>query len=199
METTHTSDTEPFAGWPETRERLGRFIAARIGNPADAEDVLQDVLVRAVAGLEQLKDAARLHAWLYGIARNAIIDHYRRSGRAPARADVDIAALPAAEPEEDGAAGLLQCLEPMLRGLDDRDREVLELADRDGVSQKDLVERLGLSYSGAKSRVQRARARLRDRFNTCCSLERDRRGSVIEIISSAGSCADSGSDLCCEE
>jgi RNA polymerase sigma-70 factor (ECF subfamily) len=196
MDATDHRDGGPAAGWGETRDRLGRFIAARVADPADAEDVLHDVLERAVARLPQLRRADSLHAWLYGIARNAIIDHYRRRARVRTDGDTDLDRLPAPEPEADGAADLLACLEPMLRGLDARDREVLTLADMHGVAQKDLPGRLGLSYSGAKSRVQRARHKLRARFEACCALERDARGGVVGMDARDGRCG-RGDDPCC--
>lgn len=196
MDATDHRDGGPAAGWGETRDRLGRFIAARVGDPAEAEDVLHDVLERAVARLPQLREADCLHAWLYGIARNAITDHYRRRARNRTDGGNDLDALPAPEPEADGATDLLACLEPMLRGLDARDREALTLADMQGVAQKDLPDRLGLSYSGAKSRVQRARHKLRARFEACCAVERDVRGTVVGMNARTGGCGSGGTGCC---
>ena len=62
--TTATVVVEPV-GWSDARERLGRFITARIGDAADAEDLLQDVMERAFTRLPQLHRTDRLHAWLY--------------------------------------------------------------------------------------------------------------------------------------
>ena len=63
--------------WHEFSEKLGQFIRARVADPATAEDLLQDVFVKIHARLGQLKDATKLQSWVYLIARNAIIDHYR--------------------------------------------------------------------------------------------------------------------------
>lgn len=197
MDATDHKHGETAVGWTETRDRLGRFIAARVADPADAEDVLQDVLERAVVHLPQLRRADRLHAWLYGIARNAVIDHYRRRARARTDGDADLDRLPAPEPEAVGTADLLACLEPMLRSLDVRDREALTLADMQGVAQKDLPGRLGLSYSGAKSRVQRARRKLRACFEACCVLERDNHGAVVDMVPREDKCGRGRSDPCC--
>ena len=63
--------------WHEFAEKLGQFIRARVNDPATAADILQDVFVKIQARLDQLKDPAKLQGWIYLIARNAIIDHYR--------------------------------------------------------------------------------------------------------------------------
>src|SRR5512134_696078 len=63
--------------WHEFADKLGQFIRARVNDPATAEDILQNVFVKIQARLDQLKDPAKLQSWIYLIARNAIIDHYR--------------------------------------------------------------------------------------------------------------------------
>lgn len=63
--------------WHEFADRLRKFIRRRVGDPQTAEDLLQDVFVKIQGRLDQLHDPARLESWIYLIARNAIIDHYR--------------------------------------------------------------------------------------------------------------------------
>ncbi len=67
------------ARWRELRARLGGFVGRRIGNPADAEDVVQDVFVRMQRNIEALSSTDRLDAWAFRITRNAIADYYRAS------------------------------------------------------------------------------------------------------------------------
>jgi RNA polymerase sigma-70 factor (ECF subfamily) len=69
----------------------------------------------------------------------------------------------------------------LLDGMDQADQEALRLTAYQGVRQRELAERLGISVSGAKSRVQRARQRLRDLVVACCRPELDRLGGVINI------------------
>ncbi len=63
--------------WTEFSAKLGQFIAARVADPATAEDILQDVFVKIQRRLDQLQDPAKLQGWLYLVSRNAIIDHHR--------------------------------------------------------------------------------------------------------------------------
>ena len=63
--------------WQELHGNLRAFIARRVRNQADVDDLVQRVLLQIVKGLDTLRDTGRLHAWVYRTARNVIIDHYR--------------------------------------------------------------------------------------------------------------------------
>jgi RNA polymerase sigma-70 factor (ECF subfamily) len=174
--------------WDELRANLRGFIARRVGNQADVDDLVQRVLLQIVKGLGSLRDAERLHAWMYRTARNVIADHYRSPAvrREVASGDaVDIAQHerpgPASSDEDEDIAGreLAACMAPMLRQLPARYREALTLADLEGVNQADAARRVGVSLSGMKSRVQRGRKRLKLLLEACCQLELDRRGGVV--------------------
>ena len=83
----------------------------------------------------------------------------------------------------------------MVRGLPDDYRRAIELTELEGMSQVAAAERLGLSVPGAKSRVQRGRARLRAMLLRCCEIETDRRGRVIGFETRDGEgCASYGDE-----
>ena len=65
--------------WQELHGNLRAFIGRRVRNQADVDDLVQRVLLQIVKGLGSLRDAERLHAWVYRAARNVIVDHYRTS------------------------------------------------------------------------------------------------------------------------
>lgn len=162
----------------EFTTRLKSFISKRVSNPLDAEDILQEVYYKIYRNINGLNDTGKLHAWIFQIARNAIHDHYRTNWREEAFAEPP-------EPEAVGAddndnKDIAACLKGMINQLPDKDREAIELTEYQGVTQKELGQLLGLSHSGAKSRVQRAQQRLRKMLCECCSIELDRRGNVID-------------------
>jgi RNA polymerase sigma-70 factor (ECF subfamily) len=162
--------------WHEFAERLGQFIRSRVADPATAEDIRQDVFLRIQKRLGQLRDPAKLQGWLYLIARNAIIDHYRTRK--------ETVELPESLPtESNGDDNELEELKAafrrMIYGLPQPYREALLLTEFDGLTQQQLAERVGISLSGAKSRVQRGREQLKQMLEECCSFEFDRRGKVI--------------------
>src|SRR6185295_4500196 len=143
--------------WRSFGDRLKRFVATRVRNEHDADDVLQDAFTRIHSGLDRVEEETRLEAWVFQVTRHAIADHFRK------RRTVELRSEPAeALPASDVPAELASCLTPMLELLDEADREALRLTDLEGQPQKELATRLGLSITGAKSRIQRARGRLKE-------------------------------------
>lgn len=167
--------------WERLRAELVRFVGARVREPAAADDIVHDVLVRAFEQLSGPSPPDHLDAWLYRVTRNAIVDHYRR--RQPERLadDFEPAAELAVSPDDPSAErNLAACLAPLLGTLPDAYRRALTLAEVEALPQAEIARREGLSLSGAKSRVQRARQKLRAAVLACCRVEIDRRGGVID-------------------
>ncbi len=160
-------------------EPLRRFIRRRIGSFHDAEDLLQDLLLKLEQQGAALPPGDRRRAWAYRVARNAIIDRHRRRARAAPVADGNELAS-AVSPPTGYRAEPARCLQRMLDMLPDAYREPLLLADRDDMPQHEIAARLGLSVAGAKSRVQRARRQLKDMVLDCCDIEFDRRGGLLD-------------------
>ena len=175
--------------WAETLERLRRFVLTRVGDPELAADITQDVLARSIASgaLDQVDNVS---AWLYRSARNAVIDHYRT------RRTFDSESVLDGWPEPDADAGLpnaatrelAQCLQPMLRGLQPAARDALTRVDLEGQTHQQAAEQLGLSVSGMKSRVQRARRELRDRLTDCCRVDTDAAGAISDYAPKEDAC-----------
>jgi RNA polymerase sigma-70 factor, ECF subfamily len=163
--------------WHAFAEKLGRFIRARVADPETARDILQDVFVKIQQRLGRLNDPAKLQGWIYQIARHAIIDHYRAR-----KETVEVPESLPAEPESnDGEIEELKAaFRRMIYSLPEPYREALVLTEFDGLTQQQLAEHTGLSLSGAKSRVQRAREQLKNMLHECCTFEFDRRGKVID-------------------
>lgn len=163
--------------WKRHREALHGFIVGRINDPSVAEDLLQEVFVRVHARIGTLKDEDSLKAWLYQIARNAIIDHYRSERRTSELTDLLSTSDDQAERSEQEA--LAECVLPFVEQLPEPYREAVMLSEIEGMSQVDLAKKPGLSPSGAKSRVQRGRAKIKEMLLDCCEFEFDSRGTVI--------------------
>lgn len=164
--------------WRQFSDRLRRFIANRVSSAADADDLLADVFVKVHTRIDGLEDEARLAPWLYQITRNTLTDYYRRRPATGASLEgVDASVI---EDDYDAAALISTSLRDLVDRLPDKYRDALVLTEFEGLSQVDLAAELGLSVSGAKSRVQRARAMLRDALLECCHFEFDRLGHVID-------------------
>ena len=152
--------------WRSHRTNLRRFVNRRVSDPHDVEDIVQDVLVRAQESLHQLQSADRMDAWLSRIAANRIVDHYR-SRRPTEELPEDLAAE---EPEDDPVAALAPCLPDMIERLPETYRDAMRLSEIQGIAQHIVAQRLDLSVSGAKSRVQRGRVLLRELVEKCCRV-----------------------------
>jgi RNA polymerase sigma-70 factor, ECF subfamily len=178
--------------WDEVRAELRGFVARRLADPHAVEDLVQDVLVRVLTAASGGGEIRNLSAWLHRVARNAVIDHYR--GRRPwetlerATATTDPSPWPADGESDDRSRELARCLRPLIDRLPPGDGEALVLTDLDGMTQAAAAATLGLSVSGMKSRVQRARRRLRDLLVDCCPVEVDRRGGIIDFVHPAQPC-----------
>lgn len=175
--------------WMPFVEALRAFVARRVPS-ADAEDVAQDVLLRLHQGAAELRDASRAEAWVYGVARRAIADYYRR--RRPPGSELEAEELADPNPVElrgfadfagahDVHEEVLSWLRPMAEDLPPMYRDPLILADFEGRTQRQVAEELGLSLSGAKSRVQRARAMLGDLLRRCCEIELGPEGRAVDF------------------
>jgi len=160
--------------WIEHKTRLRSYVAKRVREHGAVDDILQDVFVKAYTSLHTVKSHGNLTAWLYRIAANSIADHYR--GQKPSEEISDELVVP--DPEPDYIAELASCLQPLIADLPETYRLPLVLSEIDGLTQKEVAARLGLSISGAKSRVQRGREKLRQLLFKCCDIETGRRGIV---------------------
>ena len=168
--------------------KLRAFLGRRISNQADVEDLAQEILLRVYQGAHQLSDQARVNSWVWQIARNAVTDYYRARNSRTQQIDFPDE-LPGDERGETLDAVVESWLEPTIRTLPEPYREALLLSEIQGLPQAEVAGRLSISLSGAKSRVQRGRSKLRDALLTCCHFEFDRHGGIISYQKVGPDCA----------
>lgn len=179
--------------WSELSSDLFRFIRPRVRDDELAADLVQEVFVRIHQGLGDLTDEEKLFAWVYRIARNTISDHYRkRPGPETLAHEPEVGS----EVDDDLNSEVGTCLRSMLKTLPESYREAVELSEVGGLTQKAVGERLGLSLSGAKSRIQRGRDLLRQYLLACCHVDFDRRGNVTDFVERKAGCENCGTDSC---
>jgi RNA polymerase sigma-70 factor (ECF subfamily) len=166
--------------WKEHRRELLHFVANRIADAHDAHDLVQEVFLRAARLENGLCDIDNRRAWLFQVARNLLIDRYRLT-----KDDVTLDEFALGVPEPESAAAvdsLSQCLPRVLSELSAEDCEAIALCDIEGLSQQAFADRIGLTLPAAKSRVQRARRRLRDQLVTACQVRFDEVGQVCCFV-----------------
>lgn len=180
--------------WQACERELHAFLRHRTPAGVSADDLLQDLFLKALLKDRAFCEIENPRAWLFEVARNAAVDRARRTRsneplpEDPAVSAVEPAAMGAQAMDalpEPGLAPvdlLSACLPRVLTELGADDREALELCDIGGMSQKAFAELKGLSLPGAKSRVQRARQRLRVQLLRSCQVRLDETGAVCCFV-----------------
>jgi RNA polymerase sigma-70 factor (ECF subfamily) len=193
---TGTSTLEDGAGalWREFSAPLRSFLRARTRSDADADDLLQDAFVRIHKRLPGLRDPAKLQGWIYRIARNAVVDHYR-SRREHVPLDFE---LESGDPEGRDQVDLSLSLRRFIASLPTKYREPLVRHEFQGEPLQEVASALGLSLTATKSRVRRARMMLRKMLDQCCRFEFDRLGRVIEAVPRVKDACDSSRSCDCD-
>lgn len=166
------------------QNELLSFVVKRVKDRSLAEDIVHDVFLKAQANAGQVKDNDKLIGWIYRIARNAIIDHFRLQSRVINAKDVDWE-----EDKQNLNECVERCITEKLETLPSKYKEALELSDLQGLSQLELAQRLNISYSGAKSRVQRARQMLKESMEKDYHVKLDGYGNVIRCENRVQCCA----------
>ena len=180
--------------WAEVGVSIERFVRRRISDPHQADDVVADVMVRIHQNLGALEDHERVTAWVFRITRNAITDHYRRTGRrrevvtAELEPHADSAADGWLDDQEETLAELAACIRPLVDALPADYRRALELTDFEGRTQADAARIEGISLSGMKSRVQRGRRQFSTLVKQCCDVTTDSRGELVDFSLRADGC-----------
>ncbi len=167
--------------WQQYSHQLKQLLRSKINNPADVEELHQEIFLKSLQQLPQLQDSRKFQAWLFRIAHNTIIDFYRRHKPTTdlESTQLDDAELAMTAQETDLEQELVGCIQPFLRQLKPEEAELLNWIDLEGVPQKQLAEEPGISYSTLKSRVQRARQRLHQLFTRCCHFDLDHQGNLL--------------------
>jgi RNA polymerase sigma-70 factor, ECF subfamily len=163
--------------WEVLHDRLYRFILSRVDNPDDAQDILQSVFFKIHASLDTVRELERIESWVFQITRNCIKDYYRRPGKAILDENIPVFDEYASH---DPTFQVAEYVHEVVSSLPSKYREAIELTDYQGMSQQDAARIVGISVSGMKSRVQRARAMVREIMQACCHFEFDTRGIIME-------------------
>ena len=166
--------------WLKFEHQLHSFILSKVKDEAIAADLLQELFIRIHANIGKLHDQRKLQSWIYQICRNLITDHFRIQQKERQYKALVIDSE-FSENEENFMSESIEDMIKMMNDLPPGFCEALCLTELGGLSQKEYADKIGISYSGAKSRIQRARKMLKDMLMSCCHYEFDKYGTVIGI------------------
>jgi len=163
--------------WDSHEAELRRFLYSRVSDHAQAEDLLQEVFLKALREGARFCALNNTRAWLFRVTRNALTDHHRTHkvhGDLPED-------LPQVIDIDEPVVYLSRCLPIALKSLHKEDRDIIEHCDLEGMEQKEYSKLKGLGLSAAKSRIQRARKRLKEELDDACNVIYDELGNVCCI------------------
>lgn len=160
------------AAWRGHERELRSYVKRALTDGADADDLLQDVFLKALRQGRRFCVIENPRAWLFQVARNVIVDRARAARRFE---PLDEESLPgvADDTELDPVDALVTCVDLSLAELSPADAEILRACDLEGGSQQAYAEARGISLTAAKARLMRARKRLRDRIALACRVRFD--------------------------
>ncbi|SES23767.1 RNA polymerase sigma-70 factor, ECF subfamily [Gracilibacillus ureilyticus] len=174
--------------WKKFHQPLKGFVSKRVSDQYIAEDIVQDVFLKIAKSHHTLKEDEKISSWIYNITRNTIIDYYRRK-KTMGELPVDLVAEN--KENETLTKELSKCIRPFIKQLPDKYKEAILLTEINGMSQKDLSSHLGMSFSGAKSRVQRGRLKLKELLVACCHIKTDQYGNILDYYEADNDCKSS--------
>jgi RNA polymerase sigma-70 factor, ECF subfamily len=165
--------------WKAHEKELRGYIRHRLADADAADDVLQDVFVKAMRQGKGFCTLDNPRAWLFQVARNVLVDRARASRPLDPLPDELVA------PEPEGVAAvdeLAECLSGCMRALGADDAEILRACDLEGLTTKEFALARNLTLAAAKSRLLRARQRLRAELITACQVAFDPDGRVDDHL-----------------
>lgn len=159
------------------------YVAAMTRDDWAADDIVQEVFLKVQRKFETLNDGAKLKPWIYSIARNRCIDHFRkvsvsRENQTGEDHEIDGVQLPLIQLQLERRE-MSRCVQSKIDLLADSQREVIILFDTVGLSHEEVADILGIQIGAVKVRLHRARKALKEILDRECNFEHDERNVFV--------------------
>jgi RNA polymerase sigma-70 factor (ECF subfamily) len=160
-----------------------KFIAAMLRDDWTADDLVQETFLKVQGNLDSLNDPGKIKPWIFSIARNQCLDHFRQTSpsvESKDQRDDEVQALQAPlvqiqlEQRE-----MSRCVQDKIDLLSEAHRTLLTLYDLMELSHQEIAETLGIKVGTAKVRLHRARKAMGEILERDCAFERDERGVLV--------------------
>jgi len=169
--------------WKLYSDDVKRFIVSKVHETTIADDILQDTFIKVHTKLHTLNDLTKLKSWIFTIARNSIMDHFKKANKTFDFADFEseTTVLENVHTEQD-------CLQGILQSLPKKYRNPLFLSDIKGLKQADVANQLNQNLPTTKSQIQRARKLIAQGFMDCCGFVLNEQGNLVGEIQEKEDC-----------
>jgi len=162
------------------RQELRQYLSAKVSNEHDAEDILQEVFIKALGHMDKLEKVKSIRAWLYVVTKNKIIDYYKRK-KISLVMPHELEDLVEEEVQEDNFNNEIgACLKKASETLPEKYRAVYDLYAYKALKHKEITQALDISLSASKVRLMRAKDQVRDKVKDCCQVETDVYGNIVD-------------------
>ena len=169
--------------WDELSDSLFTFILKRVSTKEDVEDILQNVYIKLHQNIHNLRDEDKLTSWIYQITRNTINECYRKCYKIKTTEFEDEhnnkVELSCCE-EENLNEEILKTMTSFMDLLPENYKEILKMFELEKLTHKEIGLKLGVSENTSKSRVKRAKDKLKKLLYDCCLFEADKYGNIID-------------------
>ena len=166
---------EVIQRWTELNDQLKGYIFSQVKDEEQTRDILQETFIKVYTNIGSLRNRDKIIPWIFTIARNEVKRSFRLNKK---MSDLQ-------EPEADDRITynhrLEKCILPFIEALPPKYQEAVKMVELENLPQKELAKKLDISYSGAKSRVQRGREQLKGLLEECCHIQHDAYGNILEI------------------
>lgn len=166
--------------WEELNKHLLFFIKKRIKTKEDAEDILQDVYIKLHKNIDTLTDEKKLVSWIYQITRNTINDCYKRCYRIKKVEFEEYHIELTQEEEENLNDEILISMKKIIEELPEDSKELIKLYEFEDMSHKEISKKLEIKENTSKSRLKRAKEKLKNQLDECCVFQIDKFGNILD-------------------
>ena len=158
----------------EYSDSLKRFILSKVKNEEISNDILQEVFIKIHLKKDSIKNQSSIKSWSFTVANNTIVDYFNKK-------TIKTELLPDTQATEDVTNeehSAIDCLKPLINNLPKIYVEAMLLSEIQGLKQAEVAKKLGISLTGAKSRIQRGRELLKQGFINCCDYKLNESGHL---------------------
>lgn len=170
--------------WDLYAQDVKQFILSKVHNTVITDDILQDTFLKIHFKSETLKDVSKLKSWVFSIAKNTILDYYRKH-KNYTEFNLEIE-------EEDNTTYKSHtekdCLRGIIRHLPKKYRQPLFLSYVIGLKQQDIANRLQLALPTVKSQIQRGKKQVMQGFVDCCDFKVNSQGYLVGEVKDKQDC-----------
>ncbi|MEQ6123019.1 sigma-70 family RNA polymerase sigma factor [Pseudotenacibaculum sp. MALMAid0570] len=169
--------------WTQYSNDIKYFILSKVKDTAVADDIVQDTFLKIHTKLHTLKDLNKLKSWIFSIARNSVMDYFKKSNQT-----FELANFESETEIEEDLHTEKDCLRGILKGLPKKYRDPIFLSDIKGLKQSEVAKQLKLPLPTAKSQIQRARKLIAQGFIDCCGFTINNEGHLVGEIQEKKDC-----------